>query len=189
MTVMWTMMVVLSLICGAVTGNLSALSGAALEGASAAVELCLSLAGALCLWSGVMEVMRRCGLAGKLADVLRPVLGLLYPEFKRDRKVMDDVAANVSCNLLGLGSAATPMGVRAAQRMGAVCPGTATDAMCLLVVCNSASIQLLPTTVAAVRAANGCASPFDIIPAVWLTSAAALAAGIAAAKLLRRVWQ
>ena len=102
---------------------------------------------------------------------------------------MAAVSANVSANLLGLGNAATPLGIRAAQRMAAGCGGTASDELCRLVVLNTASIQLLPTTVAAVRSAQGCAAPLDILPAVWLSSALSVTAGLLAARLLQRVWR
>ena len=118
MTVIWTGMVVVSILCGRATGNGPAVAAAAMEGAAAAVELCLSMAGVLCLWMGVMEVMRRSGLSDGLSRLLRPVLRRLYPEFARDREVMDTISANVSANLLGLGNAATPLGLEAARRMG-----------------------------------------------------------------------
>lgn len=113
MTVIWTGMVVVSILCGLATGNGPAVAAAAMEGAAAAVELCLSMAGVLCLWMGVMEVMRRSGLSDGLSRLLRPVLRRLYPEFARDREVMDTISANVSANLLGLGNAATPLGIQA----------------------------------------------------------------------------
>lgn len=188
MTVFWVAMVVISLVCGLATGNLSQVSQAAAEGAQSAVTLCISMAGMLCLWNGVLEVMNRSGLTQKLRVLLLPVLRRLYPDFRGDGAVLDAVSANVCANLLGLGNAATPFGIRAAKGMAERYQGRAGDGLCLLVVCNTASIQLLPTTVAAIRSAAGCASPFDILPAVWLSSALALGAGLAAAKLLGRVW-
>ncbi len=188
MTVFWVAMVVISLVCGLATGNLSQVSQAAAEGAQSAVTLCISMAGMLCLWNGVLEVMNRSGLTQKLRVLLLPVLRRLYPDFRGDGAVLDAVSANVCANLLGLGNAATPFGIRAAKGMAERYRGRAGDGLCLLVVCNTASIQLLPTTVAAIRSAAGCASPFDILPAVWLSSALALGAGLAAAKLLGRVW-
>lgn len=188
MTVFWVAMVVISLVCGLATGNLSQVSQAAAEGAQSAVTLCISMVGMLCLWNGVLEVMNRSGLTQKLRVLLLPVLRRLYPDFRGDGAVLDAVSANVCANLLGLGNAATPFGIRAAKGMAERYRGRAGDGLCLLVVCNTASIQLLPTTVAAIRSAAGCASPFDILPAVWLSSALALGAGLAAAKLLGRVW-
>ena len=185
----WTGMAVLSILCGLATGRGDLVAAAAVEGAQAAVELCVSIAGMLCLWTGVMEIMRRSGLAEGLSRLLRPVLSLLFPQVSGDRGVMDSISANVSANLLGLGNAATPLGIEAVRRMERKSPGTASDAMCMLVVCNTASIQLIPTTVASVRAAAGSSSPFDILPAVWLASALSVGVGIAACKLLARIWR
>ena len=185
----WTGMAVLSILCGLATGRGELVAAAAVEGAQAAVELCVSIAGMLCLWTGVMEIMRRSGLAEGLSRLLRPVLSALFPQVSKDRGVMDSISANVSANLLGLGNAATPLGIEAVRRMERKTPGTASDAMCMLVVCNTASIQLIPTTVASVRAAAGSSSPFDILPAVWLASALSVGVGIAACKLLARIWR
>ena len=189
MAAIWTAMVVTSVVCGLATGNGQAVSGAALEGAAAAVELCLSMAGVLCLWMGVMEIMKRSGLSALLSRLLAPLLGKLYPSFAGDRKVMDCVSANVSANLLGLGNAATPLGLQAVREMSRRSPGVASDELCMLVVCNTASIQLIPTTVAGVRMAAGCGTPFDILPAVWLASLLSVTVGIAAAKLMARIWR
>jgi spore maturation protein A len=189
MAIIWTGMVCVSLLCAIATGRLEALSAATLEGARAAVELCISMAGILCLWMGIMEIMKRAGLADKIAKLLRPVLRRLFPDFAGDKEVMGTVAANVSANLLGLGNAATPLGLEAARRMSRKTPGVAGDSLCMLVVCNTASIQLIPTTVAGVRIAAGCATPFDILPAVWLASAISVTVGICAAKLCARVWR
>ena len=185
----WTGMAVLSILCGLATGRGDLVAAAAVEGAQAAVELCVSIAGMLCLWTGVMEIMRRSGLAEGLSRLLRPVLSLLFPQVSGDRGVMDSISANVSANLLGLGNAATPLGIEAVRRMERKSPGTASDAMCMLVVCNTASIQLIPTTVASVRAAAGSSSPFDILPAVWLASALSVGVGITSCKLFARIWR
>ena len=189
MSVIWTGMVVLSVVYGLFAGNGPAVAAAAVEGAAAAVELCITMAGVMCLWMGVMEVMKRAGLAEKLSKLLRPVLCRLYPDFKRDRETMDAISANVSANLLGLGNAATPLGIQAARRMAARTPGVASDSLCMLVVCNTASIQLIPTTVAALRLSAGCKTPFDILPAVWLASGVSVCVGILAAKVMARLWR
>ncbi|NCE65729.1 spore maturation protein A [Pseudoflavonifractor sp. 524-17] len=183
MSIIWSAMVVISVVCALVNGREGAVAGAAMEGAAAGIELCLSMAGVLCLWMGVMEVMKRSGLSEALSRLLRPLLRRLYPEFARDGEVMDSIAANVSANLLGLGNAATPLGIKAARLMSRRTPGVANNALCTLVVCNTASLQLIPTTVASVRAAAGSAAPFDILPAVWLASAISVAVGIGASKL------
>ena len=189
MSVIWTVMVGASVLCALALGNGEAVAAAALEGAAAGVELCISMTGAICLWSGVMTLMDRCGLSQKLARLLRPVLRHILPRASRDSETMAALSANVSANLLGLGNAATPLGIRAATRMAEGCGGVASDELCRLVVLNTASIQLLPTTVAAVRSAQGCAAPFDILPAVWLSSALSVTAGLLAARGLQAVWR
>ena len=183
---LWTGMVAVSLVFGILTGSVGELGGAALEGASAAVELCVAMAGIMCLWTGVMEVMDQCGLSAALARLFRP---LLRREASRDEETLAAISANLSADLLGLGNAATPLGIRAARRMAQGCGGTASHELCLLVVLNSASIQLLPTTVAGVRSALGSADPFDILPAVWTASLLSVLAGLAAAKLFARIWR
>ena len=188
MAFIWTGMVVISLLCGLKTGRLGLLGAAVMTGAEEGVRLCLSMAGAMCLWMGVMEVMKRSGLAQKLSCLLRPLLAALYPAHCRDEQLMTDISANVSANLLGLGNAATPFGVRAARRMVGT-SGVASRDLILLIVCNTASIQLIPVSVAAVRAAEGAGRPFDILPAVWLASTISVAAGILAAKLLGFLWE
>lgn len=188
MAVIWTAMVAISVLCGAATGRGGDVAGAVLDGAGAAVELSISLLGILCLWMGVMEIMRQSGLADRLTALLRPLLGRLFPSFRRDADVMNTIAANMSANLLGLGNAATPLGMQAARLMSRATPGVASNDLCMLVVINTASIQIIPATVAGVRAAAGCAAPFDILPAVWLASILSVSAGVCAAKLLARLW-
>ena len=183
MGIFWTLMVTVSLVYGAVSGRLSAVTAAALEGAAAAVELVLAMAGALCLWSGVLELMRRSGMAAGLSRLLRPVLRRLLPQAGRDEETLDALSANISAN------AATPAGIQAAKRMAVGCSGTASDELCRLVVLNTASVQLLPSTVAALRGGLGSAAPLDILPAVWLSSALSVTAGLACARVLGRVWR
>ena len=186
---LWTGMVVLSLIFGFLTGNISLLGNAALEGATAAVDLCISMAGIMCLWTGVMEIMNQCGLSALLARAFRPLLRRLLPQTSRDAETLAALSAHLPADMLGLGNASTPLGIRAARRMAYGCMGVASDELCLLVVLNTASIQLLPTTVAGVRSALGCTEPFNILPAVWLASLLSVAAGLFAAKLFARIWR
>lgn len=187
MGVVWLGMIVLSAAAAVGKGALGVLTPAAMEGAASAITLCLSLAGPLCLWSGLAAVMERAGLTEKLGRLLSPLLRWLFPNAAHDRVALGYLTANFSANLLGLGNAATPMGIAAVRRMQRGCrAGEATDEMCRLIVMNTASIQLLPTTVAAVRSSLGAAAPFDILPAVWLTSLASVSMGLLAARLLQR---
>ena len=142
MSYIWSGLVILSFLWGFFHGNLSSVAAAALDGAQSALELSLSMAGILCLWSGVMEILNVCGLSRRIAALFRPLLRRLLPNASRDEETLAAVSANVSANLLGLGNAATPLGIQAARRMAQSCGGTASDELCLLVVLNTASIQL-----------------------------------------------
>ena len=139
------------------------------------------------LWGGVMELLRVSGAASGLARLFRPILRGLFPAASRDPETLSALSANVTANLLGLGNAATPLGIRAAGRMARGCQGIASDELCRLVVLNTASVQLFPATVASLRSAAGCAAPLDILPAVWLTSAASVCVGLCAERLLSRL--
>lgn len=178
----------LSTLYALLTGRSAAAGAAVLEGAVAAVRFALELCGGLCLWSAAMELAERSGLSAKLAWALRPLLRRLFPRSSEDREILEALGENMSANLLGLGNAATPAGVRAVRGMARL-GEQARDELGMLVVLNTASLQLLPTTIASVRAACHAASPFDILPAVWLSSLLSVAAGLGAARLLRRVWR
>ena len=189
MSWIWTGMVAVSLIAAIFLGNGSALSAAVPKGAQAGVTLAISMAGSICLWTGAGKLMEKAGITGKLSKLLRPLLGRLFPSVKKDTQLENSLSANICANFLGLGNAATPMGIQAAQRLARGCNGIASDELCKLVVLNTASIQLIPANVAAVRSALGCATPFDILPAVWVTSLYSAGLGVAAAWLLGRLWK
>lgn len=190
MSWIWAAMVLLSIGAAALLGRGAALSAAVLEGAQSGVTLILGMAGAICLWSGVGQVMERSGVTDLLAKLLSPLLKRLFPDTKKDAALSRHLSANICANILGLGNAATPMGIRAAQRMAASgTPGIASNQMCRLIVLNTASIQLIPTSVAAVRLAAGCSTPFDILPAVWLTSLCSTALGLLSAWAMGKLWK
>ena len=170
-----------------VSGSTQAAGAAVMEGAEEALRFCIALSGGVCLWSGVMELMERCGISAALARALGPLLKRLFPNAGTDRELMAAVSENVSANLLGLGNAAPPAGIRAARAMAGR-GGPASDELCLFVVLNTASIQLIPTTIASLRSAEGAAAAFDIMPAVWISSVLSVCAGLLAAALLRRFW-
>ena len=174
-----------SILTAAATGQSGAAGLAVLTGAREAVTLTLELTGALCFWSAVTELLERGGASSSLARFLRPALRRLFPGGAGDDQTLAALSENLSANLLGLGNAATPAGIRAARglrRLGRE------DELCLLVL-NTASLQLRPTAAVSLRASLGAAAPFDITPAVWLCSALSVMAGLGAASLLRRVWR
>ena len=187
MGIIWTGMILVSILYSCAVGTAAAVGDAAIKGAEEAVRLCLNIGGIMCLWCAVMELMRECKIAEALAGALKPILRLLFPEGAKHESILEPLSANVGANLLGLGNAATPMGIQAAKGMADLGKkGEATNELCRLVVLNTASIQLLPTTVAAIRAAEGAVMPFDILPAVWISSAISVTVGLAAAYLMQR---
>ena len=189
MSWIWTGMVAVSLMAAAILGNGTTLSAAVANGAQAGAALAISMAGSICLWTGVGKLMEHAGLTGILSKFLRPILGRLFPSSKADAQLENSLSANICANFLGLGNAATPMGIQAAQRLAQGRNGIATDELCRLVVLNTASIQLIPANVAAIRAGLGCNSPFDILPAVWITSLCSAGLGVTAAWFLGRLWK
>lgn len=190
MSWIFTGLIGISLIFSVFTGSGSALAGAVPEGAQKGVTLAVSLAGSICLWSGLGKVMENAGITHKLTVLLRPVLHRLFPGSRTDELLAQHLSANICANLLGLGNAATPMGILAARRMvDPKKPHLATDQLCRLIVLNTASIQLIPANVAALRSSLGCDAPFDILPAVWLTSLCSAGLGLIAAWVLGRVWK
>jgi spore maturation protein A len=187
MSWIWCCLVGISLLCSVVSGNGSVLASSVLQGAQAGVTLAVSMAGAICLWSGVGQLMGHIGITGMLSKLLQPLLHRVFPSTRKDQILAGDLSANICANFLGLGNAATPMGIRAAKRLKQ--GDTATDELCRLIVLNTASIQLIPANVAAVRSSLGCVTPFDILPAVWITSLLSAGLGVTAAWVLGKVWK
>ena len=186
----FTGIVAISLMAAIVTGSGSELAAAIPKGAQAGVTLAISLAGSVCLWTGLGKVMERSGFTVFLSRLLRPILEKVFPTTKTDSVLSGHLSANICANFLGLGNAATPMGILAAQRLAdKQKDGVACNELCRLIVLNTASIQLIPATVAAARANLGCDTPFDILPAVWVTSICSAGLGLLAAFLLGRVWK
>ena len=190
MSYIWTAMIALSLLAAVVTGRGGELASAVSQGAQAGITLVISLAGSICLWTGVGRLMEKAGVTGALSRLLKPLLGRLFPSSRQDPQLAGSLSANVCANFLGLGNAATPMGIQAAQRLAHRSrDGIATDELCRLIVLNTASIQLIPATVAAVRSSLGCSSPFDILPAVWVTSLCSAGLGVTAAWIIGKLWK
>ena len=185
MSYIFTGILLLCILFAATTDRVTLLAAAVPQGAQAGVNLAIAMAGSLCLWSGVGKLMESVGFTKTLSKWLRPVLYRLFPSTKQDDILSGHLSGNICANILGLGNAATPMGIAATKRMlNPTRPGVATDEMCRLIVLNTASIQLIPSNVAALRASAGSASPFDILPAVWITSICSVSVGLLAAWLL-----
>ena len=185
MSYSWFFFVAASLFASLRNGSLPQMTAALFHGADTAVTLVLSLAGVLCFWSGVIRVLEETGISDRISALLRPLLRNVFPKSMQDREAAAALSGNVTANLLGLGNAATPLGLRAVLRMQKISGSTdASNEMCRLVVMNTASIQLIPTTVAAVRSTLGAENPFAILPAVWITSICSLLIGLLACRMM-----
>ena len=179
----WSVLV--SLVFGILSGRTAEISAAALEESSHAVELSLKLLGSICFWSGILETAKQSGIVEKLCVFLKPALLLVFPKLKNEEKALGAISMNVAANLLGLGNAATPLGISAMKELHKISgfSTAATKEMVCFVVINTASLQLLPTTIAAMRLENGAKNPLDILPAVWFVSACSLLVGVLVAKI------
>ena len=175
MNYIWAGIILVSIFCGMATGRISQVSQAMFTGAQDAVTLVISLLGAMCLWSGIMRIADQGGVTNGLARLFSPLLKKLFPGLPKDSKAARAISMNLSANLLGMGNAATPLGIVAMQELAIT-----------FVVMNTASLQLIPSTIAVIRANYGCEAPFDIIPAIIVSSLCALTVGIIMAKLLER---
>jgi spore maturation protein A len=181
----WAGLIIISVICAVVTGRVPQLSAAVMSGASGAVELIIAMTGMMCAWTGLMKIADEGGITRILSKLLRPVMRRLFPDYEEESPAIKAICMNITANFLGLGNAATPMGIAAMKEMAKRNPTqTADNSMAMFVVINAASIQLIPTFMGTLRAKYGSPAPFDILPAVWLTSVCSLVVGITVAKLL-----
>lgn len=187
MAYVFGVMIALSFLFSLISGNINTLNEGIMESAEGAVTLLISISGMLCMWSGFMRIAKDCGLIDRLARLCAPVLRRLYPDVEVESDAFRYISMNISANLLGLGNAATPLGLNAMKELKKQSnTDVATDSMLTFVVMNTASIQLLPTTVAALRRSYGSQHPFDVLLCVWITSTLALTAGLLSAKLIAR---
>ncbi|MDE7360450.1 MAG: spore maturation protein A [Oscillospiraceae bacterium] len=177
---------ILSLIFAAVNGKMSELSSSIISKSGEAVELVISLCGVMCFWCGLMKVAERAGLTEKLAKLISPVVCALFRGLPRGSRAVGLITMNLAANILGLGNASTPLGIAAMRELADIgqADGNATDNMILLTVLNTASLQIIPATAAALRSANGAENPFDILPCVWIVSVYAAVVAVLAAKIM-----
>ena len=188
MSWIWSAILIISIFASLVFGNGNSLASAIPEGSQAGLNLAISLAGSICLWSGVGKLMEKAGFTAFLSRLFSPLLGRIFPSFQKDTLLAGYLSSNICANFLGLGNAATPMGIQAAKRLAGK-QTIASDELCRLIVLNTASIQLIPANVAAMRSGLGCSTPFDILPAVWLTSFTSAGIGLLTAWILGRLWK
>lgn len=184
-------LVLLSVIIGFAGGEAGTVSNALISSCSDAVTLCISLCGIICLWSGIMRVAQSSGLTSVIAKGLSPILTRLFKGISQKGEAMQFIILNITANLLGLGNASTPFGIAAVKALEKEekTTDTASDNMILFVVLNTASLQLIPTTAAALRLKHGSAAPMEILPAVWIVSIANVLLTVLGAKLMGRLWK
>jgi len=187
----WAFLIVVGTVVGIATGRAEAVSQAALDGAKDAALLCVSLIGAYILWLGVLNVAKEAGLVDGIARRMRGIIHRLFPGVPTDGAASGYITLNVVANMLGMGNAATPFGLKAMKEMQKLNPDKtrATDAMCMFLVINASSVQLLPLTVIALRSAAGSAGPGDIVITSLLATTVTTAVGITAAKIMRRLYR
>lgn len=185
LTFIFSLLIIISIIAGAATGNLRELTEAVLNEPVNAVELCIYLCGGMCFWGGLMRVAEKSGLTEGLAKLFALILGGLFKDIDKQGRAFKAICMNITANLLGLGNAATPFGIEAmkalAEEEGA--GDTATPSMVIFTVINTASLTLIPSTALSLRMKYGSADPIEIVPAVWITSAAALVVSVTLAVL------
>lgn len=188
MTIVLSVIIILSVACAFITGNTSQLGETMLDAPVRAVELCIYLCGGMCFWGGIMKAAEKTGLTRIPAKLFSVLLGGLFKGLDKNGKAFSAVCMNITANMLGLGNAATPLGIEAMKAMAEEenAGDTATASMVMFTVLNTASLTLVPSSALSLRAKYGSADPFEIMPAVWITSAAALAAAVTAAAVLER---
>lgn len=187
----WCIIIILSIICSIVTGNTNNLTDSILSSATEAVELIITMTGTVCLWSGLMEIADKSGLSIAISKLLSPLLSRLFPDLNKNGKAFSAISANVTANLLGLGNAATPLGIKAMKELEkeknlSLRNFTADRDTVMFVILNTTSIQLMPTMIVSILESCGSTQPTSIVPNVWISSLCGLAVGIISVKIFYR---
>ena len=188
LNIIWPAFIIISVIYALVSGNIENVSNGIFDSANSAVQLTLTFFGTICLWNGIMEIAKKTSLTNVLSKALKPFINFLFPELKNNKQAQDEISMNMVANLLGLGNAATPLGLKAMKTMQQDNPkkDTLTNSMAMFIVINTASLQLIPTNVIAIRSSLGSSSPSGIIIQVWIATIIAGIVGITSAKLLMK---
>ncbi len=191
MNIVFVLLFVAAAIAGAVKGDVKAVGQGAFDGAAQGVTLAIGLIGVMALWLGLLKIAEKAGLVDKLARLVRPIFRPLFPGVPDGHPAISAMLLNIAANMLGLGNAATPFGIKAMEELEKLNPnpGTATNAQALFVAINTASLSLVPTTVIALRASAHSSDPAGILLPTLASTLCALIIAIVSAKLLERVWK
>ena len=181
----WPIMIILSIFYSIIDGNIDAINSSIFNSTAKTVELTLTLFGTICLWNGIIEIASETKLIELLNKIISPLINFLFPESKNDKKIKNDISMNVIANMLGIGNAATPLGIKAMKGMQEKNKdkNRLTDDMATFIILNTASIQIIPTTVIAIRMSLGSSDTTKIIFAVWFSTICAAIVGITATKI------
>lgn len=184
----WPFFIIISFIFAIITGNIERFNNSIFSSCTQAVDLSIKLFGTMCLWNGIMKIVQESSLIKKLSNIISPLMKFLFPNMKKGDKEYEEITINIIANLLGIGNAATPLGLKAMKTMQEKNPNKEriTDSMAMFIVLNTASLQLIPTTVIALRASLGSANVAQIILPVWISTIIADIAGITASKVLMK---
>ncbi len=187
LNIVWVFIIVLSSLYAAVTGRAEVLGDAFFDGAKGCVSFILEIGAFMILWQGVLSIADKSSLSQKISSFLSPLIAFLFKGVKKGSKEARLISSNISANILGLSNAATPLGIEAMQELSLRSKGgIATNDMCLLAVINSASLQLVPSTLIAMRSTAGSAAPAEIIVPVWIVSAMTIIFAVTMAKFFGR---
>lgn len=187
MNVIWLILIAAGIAVAAPTGSFAAVSSEVMESCRAAVEFAIGITGALMMWSGLMQVASASGLTRSLARALSPVVRVLFPSVPRNHRALSHISLSMSANILGLGNAATPLGLKAMEELQKLNRrrDTASDAMCTLLAITTSSITVVPTTVIAMRSMTGSSNPCEIIGTTLVATACSTGAALLADRLFR----
>ena len=188
MNYIWGIMILLGVVWGTLTGNVTPVSEAVLSSAKEAVTLCITMLGVMGLWMGLMEIATKAGMIEKGAKILKPFVRFLFPEVPEGHKAGEYITTNIIANFLGLGWAATPAGLKAMEELGKLNHGStsASNAMCNFLILNISSLQLIPVNVIAFRSQYGSVEPTAIVGAGIVATTISTAAGIVFCKVMDR---
>ncbi len=185
LNIFWPFCIVISIVIAIITGRINNINDSVFESTKSAVELTITLVGTMCLWSGIMEIAVNTSIIQKIKKVLKPIMKFLFPKINSEDKEYQQICMNIISNLLGLGNAATPLGLKAMETMQEKNQdkNRLTDSMAMLIVLNTASLQIIPTTVIAIRTSLGSSNPTKIIVPVWIATISSAISAIIATKL------
>ena len=186
LNILWPTFIVISVIYAMLSGNIENVNNSIFESAEQAVKLTITFFGTLCLWNGIIQIASKTTLMQKLTNLLNPIMRFLFPEIKKEDKVHKEMSMNIVANMLGLGNAATPLGLKAMKSLQKQNKqkDTLSNTMLMFIVLNTASLQIIPTTVIAIRTSLESANPSKIIIPVWISTLAAALTVIFATKIL-----